>query len=58
MMPAYTYQVALKTDNQWLRAYVCAEDKSGAVDQFIEDNPPLTYDALLRADRFEVECCS
>ena len=59
-MPAYTFQIALKEDDDspWLREYVCAEDKYQAVYQFIEDHPPLTLEYLLLFDEFHVEACA
>ena len=56
-MPAYTYQIAMRNNTKWLRAYVCAEDKEAAVCQFIEENPPLTMDALFRSDELQIERC-
>lgn len=56
-MPLYTYQIALKEDDEWFRAYVCAEDKYKAVFQLIEENPPLTLEFLLQSDELEVERC-
>mgnify|MGYP000138510560 FL=1 len=47
----------MKVETDWIRSYVCAENKAGAVDAFIRENPPLTMDALVRADQFEVERC-
>ena len=56
-MPCYTYQLAIKNDGEWRREYVCAEDRLGAVETFLEENPLLTLELLLQSDELEVERC-
>ena len=57
-MSAYhTFQIAIKEDNEWMREYVCAQDKVSAVYQFLEDFPMMTLEFILQADEFEVEAC-
>ncbi len=56
-MPAYTYQIAIKENDKWLREYVCAEDKYQAVYSFLEERPMWSLEFLLQADEFEVERC-
>ncbi len=56
-MPAHTYQIAIKEDGQWLREYVCASDRVGAVQQFLEEHPMLSIEFLYQADALEVERC-
>lgn len=56
-MPAYTYQIAIKENDKWLREYVCAEDKYQAVYNFLEEHPMWSLEFLLQADELEVEVC-
>ena len=57
VMPAYTYQVALKDQGQWQHDYVCAKDRTDAVNEYLKENPYMTLDRLLHSEAFEVERC-
>jgi len=56
-MPCWTYQIAINHEGNWRREYVCAEDRVGACQAFLEENPALTIDYLLDSDELEVEKC-
>ena len=60
-MPAYTYQIAIKTNGNWYRDYFCAESRAGALGEFMVKNG-LT-EAGIRyikdsATHFEIESCA
>ena len=57
IMPCWTYQIAIRENDKWLREYVCAEDRVGAVMMFCEAYPQYPLEFLLQSDVFEVERC-
>ena len=56
-MPNWTYQVALKNNGQWHHDYVCAEDRVGAVNEYLKEHPTMTLDSLISSEGLEVERC-